>query len=226
MPVFKTHDGEPGAFVECYSVDKPSIIRSSKCKILVHGDTGCCEACGEANHYMRTLKSRQQKSSSSTVSKHKRFDYMSKDELIDHSRKSATKLHSVQTQMKRLKQCQEDMSTVGAKIDSEFRKLFRDLYGGMSKKVEKCNDNTCYWDYCDKSDEFCSKELLMRHIKECHLSTVDQSDKAPINRHYQCEWLGCKKLNCDVYHLFDGCTTHFKNVVLFFNKFLRKHIHL
>ena len=193
MPVFKTHDGEPGAFLEYHSVDKRCIVRSTKCKILVCGDNGCCKACVDANHYMRTLKSRQQKSASSTASNHKRFDYMSKDELIDHSRKTAKKLHSMQTQMKRLKQYQEDMSTVGGQTDSEFRKLFSDLYDGLSKKVEKCNNNTCYWDYCDRSDEFCSKELLMRHIKECHLSTVEQSDKAPIKRHYKCEWLGCCK---------------------------------
>ena len=193
MPVFRTHDGEPGAFLEYHSVDKCCIVRSTKCKILVCGHNGCCKACVDANHYMRTLKSWQQKSASSTASNHKRFDYMSKDELIDHSWKTAKKLHSMQTQMKRLKQHQEDMSTVRGQTDSEFRKLFSDLYDGLSKKVEKCNNNTCYWDYCDRSDEFCSKELLMRHIKECHLSTVDQSDKAPINRHYKCEWLGCCK---------------------------------
>ena len=77
----------------------------------------------------------------------------------------------MQTQMKRtrLKQYQEDMSTVGSQTDSEFRKLFNDVYDGLSKKVENCNNNTCYWGNCDRSDEFCSKELLMRHIKEFHL---------------------------------------------------------
>ena len=69
------------------------------------------------------MKSRQQQSGSSTASKYKRFDYMSKDELIDHSRKTAKKLHSMQTRMKRLEQYQEDMSTVGGQTDSEFRKL-------------------------------------------------------------------------------------------------------
>jgi hypothetical protein len=195
VPVFKTRDGEPGAFVEYHSVDKQCIIRSTKCKILVHGGNVCCKACFEANHYMRTLKSRRQQSASasSTTSKHKRFDYMSKQELLDHCRESAKTFHSMQTQMKRLEQYQEDMSTVGGQTDSEFRKLFNDLYDGLSKKVEKCNNNTCYWNYCDRSDEFCSKELLMKHIKEFHLSTVDQSDKAPIDRHYNCGWLGCSK---------------------------------
>jgi hypothetical protein len=193
VPVFKTHDGQPGAFVEYHSIDKQCIIRSTKCKILVHGGNVCCKACSEANHYMRTLKSRQKQSASRTASKHKRFDYMSKDELIEHSRKTAKKFHSMQTQKKRLEQYQEDMSTVGGQTDSEFRKLFNDLYDGISKKVEKCNNNTCYWDYCDRSDAFSSKELLLKHIKEFHLSTVDQSDKAPIDRHYNCEWLGCSK---------------------------------
>ncbi len=94
---------------------------------------------------------------------------MSKHELIYYCRKTAKKFHSMQTRMKRLEQYQEDMSTVGGQTDSEFRKLFN-LCDGLSKKVEKCNNNKCYRNYCGRSDEFCSKELLMKHIKEFHLS--------------------------------------------------------
>jgi hypothetical protein len=55
----------------------------------------------------------------------------------------------MQTQMKRLEKYQEDMSTVSGQTDSEFRKLFNDLYDGISKKVEKCNNYIIY------DDELC-----------------------------------------------------------------------
>ena len=50
---------------------------------------------------------------------------MSRDELIEHSRKSAKQLHGMQMQVKRLEQHQQNMSTVGSNTDVEFRQLFQ-----------------------------------------------------------------------------------------------------
>jgi uncharacterized Zn-finger protein len=33
----------------------------------------------------------------------------------------------------------------------------------------------------------------MKHVKDIHLTTVSQSDVAPVDRHYLCEWSGCGK---------------------------------
>lgn len=85
IPVFKTSDGQPGAFLECDPLNvEQKVIRSSKCCIFALPEAShCCKACCETNHYMRTLKSRNQQSNT-TVSKHKRYHYMSKDELVKH----------------------------------------------------------------------------------------------------------------------------------------------
>ena len=167
----------------------------SKCyTFLVPKNTNnCCKACCETNHYLRTLKSRSQQSSQSS-SKHERYDYMSKDELVAHSRDTAKKLHTMQTRIKRLEECQESMSTVGCKTDSEFRGLFQDLFDRLSKKVEKNNNKVLYWTKCDNVNEFDSLELLMKHIKESHLAHfTEYCDVAPIDRHHLCGWLGCGK---------------------------------
>ena len=51
----------------------------------------------------------------------------------------------------------------------------------------------CYWDNCNVDNEFDTPDLLLKHIKDVHLTTVNQSDVVPIDRHYLCEWLGCGK---------------------------------
>lgn len=194
--VFKTTEGQPGAFLECDPINvKKKVIRSNKCcTFLVSEDTNnYCKACCETNHYLRTLKSRSQQSNQSG-SKHKRFDYMSKDELVEHSRSTAKKIHSMQVKIKRLEECQENMSTVGYNTDSEFRGLFQDLFDGLNKKVEKNNNKACYWVNCDNNNEFNSHELLMKHIKESHLENfTEYCNVAPIDRHHLCGWLGCGK---------------------------------
>ena len=84
--VFKTSDCQPGAFLENDPINFGNkVIRSSKCTFLVRENTNnCYNGCRETNHYLRTMKSHSQPSSQS-CSKHQRFDYMSKDELVDHS---------------------------------------------------------------------------------------------------------------------------------------------
>ena len=127
---------------------------------------------------MRTLKSRSNNIDHS--SKHTRYDYMSKDKLLEHSREMADKIHVMQTKIKRLEEYQREMSTVGSNTDSDFRKLFQQLYKGLNKVVEKHDNNTCYWESCNLETEFKSPELLLGHIKSVHIKTVD--DVAPINR--------------------------------------------
>jgi hypothetical protein len=195
IPVFKTSNGQPGAFLEWDPINvEQKVIRSSKCCIFLIPEANCCKACCETNHYMRTLKSRTSQQSSAPVSKHKRYDYMSKDELVEHSRDTANKLHAMQVRMKRLEEYQENMSTVGSKTDSEFRQLFEDLFHGLKKKVEKNNDKACYWDNCNSNNDFNTAELLLKHVKESHLVNGNEyCDVAPIDRQYLCEWLGCGK---------------------------------
>jgi hypothetical protein len=71
-PVFITIHGDPGAFVETMptSADK-KCIRSTKCSFLIKDM--CCKECIQTEHYMRTLKSRNQNNNSN--SKHTRFNY-------------------------------------------------------------------------------------------------------------------------------------------------------
>jgi hypothetical protein len=141
-PIFNTSDGKPGAFVEVNPINvQEQVIRSTKCAILhLDQENTCCKACNDTNHYLRTLKSRRSQQLDSTISKYKRYDYMSRNELIDHSRESAKKLHTMQVQTKRLEQHQQNMSTVGSNTDSEFRQLFQELYSGIRNKMEK-HDN-------------------------------------------------------------------------------------
>ena len=75
---------------------------------------------------MRTLKSRSNNIGHS--SKHSRYEYMSKDKLLEHSREMADNIHVMQIKIKRLEEYQREMSTVGSNTDSDFRNLFQQLY--------------------------------------------------------------------------------------------------
>ena len=116
---------------------------------------------------------------------------MTKDKLLEHSRQMADKIHMMQVKINRLETYQREMSTVGSNTDSDFRNLFQQLYKGLGKIVEKHNNNTCYWDFCQSENEFKSPELLLQHINDVHIKTFN--DVAPCNRQYACEWLGCNK---------------------------------
>jgi hypothetical protein len=100
----------------------------------------------------------------------------------------------MQVQMKRLEQHQQNISEhSGSNTDSEFRQLFQELYSEIRNKMEKHDNKICYWDNCNVDSEFDTRDLLMKHVKDIYLTTVSQSDVAPIDRHYLCEWLGCGK---------------------------------
>ena len=194
-PVFKTVAGEPGAFVETVPrnscVDDEKCVRSTKCSLLIQDGT-CCKECLKTEHYLRTLKSRSHKSNQQNHSKHTRFDYMSKEKLIENSREMAAKVHQMQVKLKRLEQYQQEMSTVGNSTDADFRSLFKQLYDGLSKNIDKQENNICYWEDCfHLQHDLKTPEMLIKHITTCHMPTV--SDESPINRKYQCKWLGCDK---------------------------------
>ena len=171
-PVFKTIHGDPGAFVETMpitSADK-KCIRSTKCSFLIKDM--CCKECIQTEHYyMRTLKSRNQNNNSN--SKHTRFNYMLKERLIENSKEMAAKIHRMQVKLKRLEQYQQEMSTVGNNTDSDFKTLFKQLYEGISKNIEKHEANVCYWEDCLPFEhKFETAELLQKHISTCHMPTV------------------------------------------------------
>jgi uncharacterized protein Yka (UPF0111/DUF47 family) len=70
---------------------------------------------------------------------------MSKENFIQNSREMAAKVHRMQFKLKRLEQYQQEMSTVGDSTDSVFRTLFKQLYEGLSKNIEKQENNyICY----------------------------------------------------------------------------------
>ena len=50
-----------------------------------------------------------------------RFNYMSKERLIENSKEMAAKIHRMQVKLKRLEQYQQEMSTMGNNTDSDFR---------------------------------------------------------------------------------------------------------
>ena len=111
VPIFKNKDGQPAAFVEPIpsNYDK-NLIRSSNCSLFLPIGGAClrCESCFRTDHYMRTVKSRSKNTSNNnTVSKFTHYDYMTKDQLVDHSRRTAETLHGLQVRLRRLQEHQE-----------------------------------------------------------------------------------------------------------------------
>lgn len=67
------------------------------------------------------------------------------------------------------------------------------MFEQNSKIAQKAN--VCYWEDClPLEHKFETAELLQKHVSTCHMPTV--LDKAPINRTYQCKWIGCDKTFC------------------------------
>ena len=108
VPIFKNKDGQPAAFVEPIpsNYDK-KLIRSSNYSLFLPIGGAClrCESCFRTDHYMRTVKSRSKNTSNNnTVSKFTRYDYMTKDQLVEHSRRTAETLHGLQVRLRRLQE--------------------------------------------------------------------------------------------------------------------------
>ena len=62
----------------------------------------------DVDHYMRTLKAISQ-NTIQHQSKYTRFDYMSKERLIENGKEMATKIHEMQVKLKLLEQYQQEI---------------------------------------------------------------------------------------------------------------------
>ena len=121
----------------------------------------------------------------------------------------------MQVKLKHLEQYQQEMSTVGNSTDADFRSLFKQLYDRLSKNIDKQENNICYWEDCfHLQHDLKTPEMLIEHITTCHIPTVP--DESPINRKYQCKWLGCNKifskkklLRSHIEHTGSECDTFF-----------------
>ena len=109
---------------------------------------------------------------------------MSKGQLVEYSRHTADTLHGLHVRLRRLKEHQESMTTVGSNTDSDFKELFTKLYSGFKNISDKHNNIVCCWQNCETKGEFVSPEQL--HV-------LQRDDVAPINRLNVCKWLGCNK---------------------------------
>ena len=133
IPVYKTVAGEPAAYVERLPSNlEVKIIRPTKCPLIVKAGARC-EACVQVNHYMRTIKSRSKNKNVESMTKFVRFDYLTKDDLVEKSRHMAEQIHKLETRVKRLKEHQDTMRTVGQVTDADFRMLFDQLSTGLKK---------------------------------------------------------------------------------------------
>ena len=85
-PIYNSIDGQPSAFVESTCSGK-KLIRSFNCSIFISikGQSNRCESCCSTSHYMRTIKSRQKLNNDIPPSKYTRFDYMTKEQLIQYN---------------------------------------------------------------------------------------------------------------------------------------------
>lgn len=122
---FNNKDGQPAAFIEPIpsNYDK-KLIRSPNCSLFLPIGGAClrCESCFRTDHYMRTVKSWSKNTyNNNTVSKFTRYDYMTKDQLVEHSRRTAETLCGLQVRLRRLQEHQESMTT-DSETDSDFKK--------------------------------------------------------------------------------------------------------
>lgn len=124
-------------------------------------------------------------------SKHTRFDYLNKNELLQLLRERTSEMRYLQEKIKRLEAYREKMSEVGRGTDADFRVLFGKLQKGMKSRKEKLENTKCLWKGCLKNDKFEDVEHLYAHVKD-HIESTD-IDIAPVNRIYKCNWESCDK---------------------------------
>ena len=202
LPVYHTRSGEPAAFVE----NKPSqhhkkVIRSTFCLLFIPYDEllsprEICPACEQTQNYLRTLKSRKaqmEQEKKQDSSKFTRFDYLSKDELLNLIRKRTKQMKYLQDRVKKLEEHREKMVEVGKTTDNDFKVMFENLYKGMKSRNENLQNPKCLWNTCSDSEKekFVDVEQLYDHVK-LHIETIN-TDIAPIERLYKCEWENCTK---------------------------------
>lgn len=184
--IYKTKEGKNGVTKE------NGTFRSTNCSVLVPKECLQCSSCNKSQRYMRTLLSRRSLQTANVTPQQKgRFDYMTKDELLEIARESAGTIKRLQVKNKRLERAMEDMIEVGPTSNSDLQHIFRHLYIGLEKNNEKRRKPTCHWENCE-SPEFQNVEELFRHCKN-HIERLDTSVIPPIDRRYYCKWQDCTK---------------------------------
>jgi hypothetical protein len=201
VPVFHTRSGEPAAFVENNpSQHHKKVIRSAFCLLFIPHDElispkNICAACEQTQNYLRTLKSRKAQivqGREQDSSKFTRFDYLTKDELLNLIRKRTKEMRYLQDRVKKLEEHREKMVEVGKSTDDDFTIMFQNLYKGMKSRNENLQNPKCLWNACSSEKErFVDVEQLYDHVK-LHIEAIN-NDIAPIERLYKCEWDNCTK---------------------------------
>lgn len=110
-----------------------------------------CAACEHSKHYLRTLKSRlnshSHQSQNNENSKFTRFDYLSKEEVLQLLRERTIEMRSLQEKIKQLEKCREKMVEVGGDTDCNLRamleKLNEALKSRRGKQISKCKWKEC-----------------------------------------------------------------------------------
>ncbi len=196
QPLFKTRDGTPGAFIDVsMSKNKEKVIRSSKCILFLWQDDSVitpdtCEACKSTNHYLRTKLSRINNKKENADPKMARYDWMSKDELLEVARNSVKEMKYWRQKCQRLDEYRGKMETVGTKTDSDLQAIFKNMYKGVYEKKQVLQNPVCKWTECGKKCD--NVEILYEHAKQ-HIEKNDTATIAPINRRYHCSWETCDK---------------------------------
>ena len=194
--LFQTKDGTQAASVDiCMSRNKEEIIRSSKCIFLLWADESIstpdtCEACKSTNHYLRTKLSRLNNKKENVDPAKVRYDYMSKNDLLEVARLSVKKMKYWRLKCKRLDEYRQKMTTVGQNTDQDLQAIFKEIYEAVSEKKNVLQNPVCRWHGCTKKFE--NVEILFEHSKQ-HIEKINTIETAPINRSYRCLWETCNK---------------------------------
>ena len=184
QPIFKTKDGTPAAFVDILmSKDKEKVIRSSKCLIFLLQDhviitPNICEACKSADHYLRTMLSRVNNKNTISDSGRVRYDYMSKEELLNVARNSVKEMKYWKQKCQRLEEYRGKMTIVGPKTDADLQTVFNKMYEGVFEQKLLLHNPLCRWQGCGKIFE--NVEILYGHVKQ-HITKVDTVAIAPVS---------------------------------------------
>ena len=114
IPVYHTRDGYPAAFVEIPKSELSlPLIRSSNCSILLPERSDVidvpttCKSCKLTENYLRTIKSRRNKTNESG-SKFSTFESKSKEELIEIARQFSGRLKVLKQKVCRLNKHRDD----------------------------------------------------------------------------------------------------------------------
>ena len=149
--VHRTKCGEPTAFLEVeQSQFQRKVIRSAKCSIFLPNNDICssqntCDSCKQSEHYMRYLKCVKLKHKSGEPSRFTRLDYLTREQLENVARQSATKLKLLNSKITKTKRkyCKNGGSRQST--DKDLRELFQSLHKGILEKRKKVENPWCKW---------------------------------------------------------------------------------